>query len=506
MLKVIRRSELSRDEYALATFLQGGVNKKSDEKILIDVDIYLDYVSEPYEYSELWALIERHVGDFDGIVLYDLDPGDVSINMAATLCATHNYLGVPRTLIDRFEGSAEIAFDTADFKGSNAERQRQIFELCKSGLDPSGLVHQVVLGEEFRLELRDYSISEGYFCFFTDQNDEDIAFRHEVLEWADRNIPIYGWTTDEISFLKDISAYGNYVIPMDWSSNHSYFSESTCENGGLKQKNTSFEELTPGKHYLAIVVSDGDNIQWLERDFATTSTFGQRLRSDMNYKMNWTISPSMTSLCPLVMQGLYNKGKNDYFISGVSGIGYTNLMTYPADHLDTFASLTANAMKLSDLHELCMLDNVDMLDDIDDAHCRIDKIACDDQIEGVIWELDPNRYESGKGRVLFSSNNKPFISVRLSLWHPSNAMGNVTKEWLDGYAEMINNMPVSPDTIDGYTVLNVHPWTVTIDDLDYLVSRLDSHIEIVYVKDLIRAVRARVPNRDAVPNERVINN
>ncbi|MBQ9733803.1 MAG: hypothetical protein IJV74_06185, partial [Clostridia bacterium] len=150
MLKVIRRSELSRDEYALATFLQGGMNKKSDEKILIDVDIYLDYVSEPYEYSELWELIERHVGDFDGIVIYDLAPGDVSINMAATLCATHNYLGVPRTLIDRFEGSAEIAFDTADFKGSNAERQRQIFELCKSGLDPSGLVHQVVLGEEFR--------------------------------------------------------------------------------------------------------------------------------------------------------------------------------------------------------------------------------------------------------------------------------------------------------------------------------------------------------------------
>ena len=116
---------------------------------------------------------------------------------------------------------------------------------------------------------------------------------------------------------------------MDWSANHSYFSREIENGASLKQKHSESEPLTPNKHYMAIVVSDGDNVQWLERDFATTSTYGQRLASEMNYKMNWTISPSMVSLCPLVMQGLYDKAKSDYFITGVSGIGYTNLMTYP---------------------------------------------------------------------------------------------------------------------------------------------------------------------------------
>lgn len=501
MLKVIKRESLSRDEYALATFLQGSVNKRRGEKILIDVDIYLSYINEPYEYCDLWELVEQYESSFDGLAVFDLLPGDVSINMAATVCAVDNLLGIPRSLLDRLDSYLPVSFDAAEYKGTAARRQEQVFALYASRLNPRGLVHQVVVGDGYHLELRDFSIAKGYFCFFTDENDEDIAFRHRVLEWAHRNIAIYGWTTNEISFLKDISAYGNYVIPMDWSANHSYLSPDGVEGQTLKQKNTEPEPLPEGKHYLAIVVSDGDNVQWLERDFATTSTFGQRLASDMDYKMNWTVSPSMTTLCPLVMQGLYNKGGNDYFITGVSGIGYTNLMTYPIGHLDAYMDLTDRAMAEADLHEMCMLDNVDMLTDIEDAHRRIDKIAERESVEGAIWEMDPNRYEAGQGRVLFSSNGKPFVSVRLSLWHPSNRPENVTREWLDTYVERLNAMPVSPNRIDGYTVLNVHPWTVSIADLDYLVSRLDSHIETVYVKDFLAAIKANIPHEDAFCKE-----
>lgn len=498
MLKVIKIADLSREEFALASFLQGSVNKKFEEKILIDVDIYLEYTNEEYEYCNLWDLVDMHKNSFDGLAVYDLLPDDVSINMAATVCAVDNLLGVPRTLIDRID-SLPVLFDAKDYTGSNAERQEAVFELYKDRLNPKGLVHQVVVGDDYHIELRDFSIAKGYFCFFTDENKEDISFRHRVLEWANRNIAIYGWTTNEIAFLKDISAYGCYVVPMDWSTNHSYFSPDNSEKFALKQKYAEKESVTPGKHYLTIVVSDGDNVQWLERNFATNSTFGQRLRSKMDYKMNWTISPSMVELCPLVMQGLYNKGRNDYFITGVSGIGYTNLLTYPREHLETYMNLTDEAMKYADLHEMCMLDNTNMLANMADVHDRIDAIAAKESVNGVIWEMDPDRYEDGRGRVFFSSNGKPFVSVRLSLWHPSNRPENVNREWLDEYIERLNRMPVSPNSIDGYTVLNIHPWTVTIDDLDYLMSKLDDHIETLYVKDFLEAVKNNIPHEDAIP-------
>lgn len=502
MLKVIKKSELSRDEYALATFLQGSVNKMFGKEILIDVDVYLEYVREPYEYKSLWELVEKYLPCFDGIALYDLVPDDVGINLAAVACAARNYLGVPRSLSDRIGTGLPVLFDARDYIGSRAERQNAVFEEFGDALDPSGLVHQVVEGDDFHIELRDMAISHGYYTFFTDdESAEDLAFRAKVLSWAERNIGIYGWTKNEIAFLKDISAYGNYVVPMDWSANHSYFSARTATAKQCTQKNHVRDAVCDkNKHYLAIVVSDGDNVQWLERDFATSSTFGQRLRSPMNYKMNWTISPSMTSLCPSVLQGLYDRAKNDYFITGVSGIGYTNLMTYPGEHFETYADISAKAMQMADLKYMCMLDNVNMLGKIEEVHRRLDMLTSHSEISGGIWELDPDRYESGKGRVLFSSDGKPFVSVRLSLWHPSNRMGEVNKEWLDGYINKINSYPCAPDKIDGYTVLNVHPWTVKIEDLDYLVSRLDPHVEIVYVNELLDMITENVPHKDSTPS------
>lgn len=500
MLRVIKREGLSREEYALASFLQGSVNKKYPMSLLIDVDIYISYVKEPYEYCNLWDIVDEYIDEFDGIALYDLAANDVGINMAATVCAAENTLGVPRALFDRFDGKLPVVFDASDYEGSRAERQEAIFNKYRDRLASSGLVHQVVIGDDYRLELRDFAISKGYFTFFTDENAEDIAFRGRVLSWADRNIPIYGWTTNEIAFLKNVSAYGNYVIPMDWSANHSYFSQNEGDSILLKQKNVGKEGLTPGKHYMAIVVSDGDNVQWLERDFATTSTYGQRIDSPMNYKMNWTISPSMVEICPLVMQGLYDKAKNDFFITGVSGIGYTNLMTYPMEHVEAYAKLTNDAMEAADLEYMCMLDDANMLENMDEVRKKLDIFASYDNFKGAIWELDPHRYESGKGRVIFSTNGKPFVSVRLSLWHPSNRPGNITREWLDSYADIINSYTVSPNTIDGYSVLNVHPWTVAVDDIDYLVSKLDEHIELVYVKDMLEAIEKNVPCEDAFPN------
>ena len=499
MLKVIKREGLTREEYALATFLQGSINKKHPKSILIDVDIYLEYANVPFVYCDLWDVVNEYINEFDGIALYDLAAGDAGINLAATVCAVENFLGVPRGILSKIEGKLPVCFDAADYKGTNAERQSKIFDKYCDSLNPSGLIHQVVLGDDYHLTLRDFAISKGYFTFFTDENDEDLAFRRKVLLWANRNIPIYGWTTNEIAFLKNVSAYGNYVIPMDWSANHSYFSLEKEESVALKQKNTERTPLTPNKHYVAIVVSDGDNVQWLERDFSTTSTYGQRLRSPMNYKINWTISPSMVELCPLVMQGLYNKAKNDYFITGVSGIGYTNILTYPMEHIETYANLTSKAMAASNLKYMCMLDNTNMLGNMDDVRKKLDTFASYDNIKGAIWEMDPNRYEDGKGRIFFSSNGKPFVSVRLSLWHPSNKPGSITHEWLDAYADTINSYPISPDTIDGYTVLNVHPWTMTIEDLDYLVSKLDDHVEIVYVNDMLEAIEKNIPCKDAMP-------
>lgn len=496
MVYAIRTQDMSREEFSLAVFLQGGVNKRG-KRLLLDVDHYLSYIKEQVTYLTLSEAVARFAPEFEGAAVYDLGRGDVSVNLAATVCAAENYLGFPRPLLGLVP-DLTVRFDAAEVRGSNAERQREIFLRYRDRLNPSGLVHQVVVGDDYHLELRDFAIARGFFTFFTDENEEDLAFRREVMSWAERNIPVFGWTTDEIGFVRSISEYGNFVIPMDWSCNHSYF--GTEEMVSVRQNCNEPVQLSRGKHYLTIVVSDGDNVQWLERDFSTTSHFGQRIRCNQGYPMNWTVAPSMTYLCPEVLQSLYAQADHDYFITGVSGIGYNNLMTYPREHLPRYAALTAQAMRAADLHYMCMLDNLETTRDTADVTARLDELAQYDQIGGGIWELDPDRYGSGRGRVFWSSNGKPFVSVRLSLWHPSNRPDMVTREWLDGFAAEINRMPVKPDAIEGYTVLNVHPWTTNMRQLDYIVSQLAPHVEILYVRDFLEAIRRNVPHINRIPD------
>ncbi|MCD8373185.1 MAG: hypothetical protein LUD27_07795 [Clostridia bacterium] len=284
---------------------------------------------------------------------------------------------------------------------------------------------------------------------------------------------------------------------MDWSCNHSFFGQS--DYCSVKQKYSGREKVSSDKHYLCIAVSDGDNVQWLERNFMTDGHFGQRCRSNKGYKLNWTVAPSMGKLCPEVLQKIYSMANNDYFITGVSGIGYTNTMSYPYKYLSEYSALTEEAMKVSDLNYMCLLDNFALTSDEENVTKRLDEFAKYDRIGGGIWELDPDRYESGKGRVFWSSNGKPFVSVRLSMWHPSNDPDQTNDEWIKSYADKINSMPVCPDKIDGYTVLNVHPWTVNINQLNYFVSLLSENVEILFVKDFIEEIKKNVPHVNAVP-------
>ena len=485
MVYTLLWQKMAEDEQALSQFVQGILNRKG-HKIFIDVDNYKSYLKEPAKEIDLWKLIKDNASEFSGAVCYDLNCNDVGINMAATLSAATDLLGVPRTLISKVNAlGIKTVRDLAEIKGSRAQRQRCIFNEVKQNLSKTALVHQVVKGGNFHLMLRDFSIANRWACIYTSESEEDRAFRKEVLEWLDCNVPVYGWNDDEIAFIRDISTYGEYAVPTDWSCNHSYFGQNRHT---VKQHTPRTKVAKGNKHYMAIVVSDGDNVQWLEREFCTTSTFGQRQRSKANYKMNWTFSPSLAELCPDAADAIFAGKKNDYFISGVSGVGYANSLSYPREHLDGFTESTAKAMAHSDLNVVCLLDYLPLTEDAAFAADRLSSYTRFDNILGGVWELDPDHYRGGRGKI-FWSDGKPFISVRLSLWHPSDQPGNVTREWLDEFIDKLNALPVAPDSEDGYTVLNVHPWTITIDDLDYVVSKLDSKFELVYADELIELVK-----------------
>lgn len=492
MVYVLSYDKMNDDERALALSVQGIVNRY-DKRVFIDVDRYRDYlIDKELRFVGVFEIIKIFKNIFTGFVSYDLNCRDVGVNMAATISAAYDVLGVPYALKDKVSslGLNELA-DLADVKGDPAQRQKIVFDFCFGRLNKDGLVHQVVEPGNFHIRLRDLAVCKRYACIYTDESEQGKSFRRYVLSKLQSNIPVYGWNSDEISFIKDISVFGDYALPSDWSCNHSYFSQ---EEASVTQSRVN-SPVSRNKHYVALVVSDGDNIQWLERDFALDGgAFGQRKESPNRYKMTWTISPSLIKLCPTVAKDIYSSAREDYFISGVSGIGYANLLAYPPEHLDEFTSKTRSAMQKSDLRVVCMLDNFANTENTALVQNVLSKYSRFDDVIGGVWELDPDRYGSGRGKI-FWSDGKPFVSVRFTMWHPGGDMSCVTDKWLEDLANEVNSMPVCPSKEEGYSVVNVHPWTMNQRSIDYFVSKLDlNKVELVYADELLNLIKNNVHN------------
>ena len=85
------------------------------------------------------------------------------------------------------------------------------------------------------------------------------------------------------------------------------------------------------------------------------------------------------------------------------------------------------------------------------------------------------------------------------MWYPSGNPDDVTKEWLKEQADIINAKKADLSSINGYTVINIHPWTIGTDDLQYFISQLDDNIEIIGIDELLSAVKQNIPHEFAQP-------
>ncbi len=486
--------KLSLEELALIESLQGLVNRHTKETgvgLYIDAENYMVYLKK---YKVIYLTFDEAIIEFKeyikGIVLFDITPGNISINTACNMATIYDAVMVDYKLfkvISKY--NFKELFDTKELNGDFIDQQKYIFDNYKHLFNNNALVHQVTKKDCHHIRLRDYAIKNKWMCLYTGEDKKSFEFREEVLKWLESNSPIYGWTSDEISFVDHISQYGNYVCPADWSLNHSLLDEIDADIP--KQPSMKADEIDNINkyHYVTIVCSDGDNIQWLERDFATSSSFGERIKTEQNFPMSFTISPTLADVSPIVLEYIYKQGKNNYFVSGVSGVGYMNPCNYPKNHLKNFCDKTAKFMSICDLNIVTLLDNLKNLYHVTEV---LDEYAKHDNIYGGIYELDPTMYGGGNGKIYWSSNGKPFASVRETMWAPDGTNKTVTEEWLTGIADRINNYKVDPTSEDGYTVLNYHPWSMKIENLERLVKKLDSHVKIISTNKFIELVKNNV--------------
>ena len=416
---------------------------------------------------------------------------NLSIDHAATVSGVEGWIMVDSSLVSKaIAAGFAPGIDVSDYT------TRQIFEKYKSRLNNQLLLNQ----NPQKAMLRDYSIAAKAFCGYMDYITDDSMIRTEIGQWAAKNAPIIGWTENEVNFVSVNSTLSLITLAADWAISLSFLSgyspAATLSFPNYQKRNIT---ATKGKHYLAIVMSDGDNIQWLERTFMDdTRWYGSSRRG--SFPMTWTVSPALADLGPGVLKSIYSRGSaNDDFIAGPSGIGYINPSEYNETALPDYSAKTAGYMSRTGLSSVNFLDSFANEDSL--AY-----FAAQNQIKGGVWSLG-DYYLEGKGGVYWS-NDKPFVSVRETLWRDGNDNHNKYYGFTERVAQRINSYKTDPTDISGYTVLIAHAWSIgTMEYINRFVRQLDDHVELVTVDELLDLVKANVPHTnveqaaDIAPNE-----
>lgn len=495
---VVNANALTAQELEMVVSLQGIVAQTS-ATIYIDYDsdsaMWLKQLTELYgvhvQYADnCWQLVEtfRNYIKDDKYVLYssthdkNASPIAQSINYATVVSAVDNYLMV----------SADLQNEAANHNLSLGKDVREdyntasIFAEYKGRLNKSVVVHQ----NPTKWQLRDYAIAAKAMCFYSDFYDGSSDTKNEILQWADVNCPVLGWTENEVNFVASNSLFGKITVAADWSKNLSLTSAIPAEQSYTPTKYDQRKlKAENGKHYLAIVMSDGDNLQWMQNGFASDSKyFGSEHRGE--FPITWTIAPSMYNLSPNVLKYLYDNGTaQDQFIAGPSGVGYINPEQYNADALGEYAKLTAAYMQATGLQYINTID------------AKTDKNALDvfakyDSIKGGVMS-EGNMYIEGGGAVYWC-NDKPFVSVRETLWrNAGDDNNNRYYGFVERVAQRINAYSTDCTQIEGYTVLVAHAWSIgSMDYISRFVEQLDEHVELVTVGELLDLVSANVEHVD----------
>ncbi|MCM2291176.1 hypothetical protein NAC44_02385 [Allorhizobium sp. BGMRC 0089] len=156
--------------------------------------------------------------------------------------------------------------------------------------------------------------------------------RDFLLNQLSTSSPVYGWgpvTQDgEKEFITNVSQYGDYYVAADCAFNLTALSQmdvrplscppdiSTTDDSASNDK-----AQTDDKKYVAFVMSDGDNLQWLLNRGNYTGWWGSPYRGLV--PIGWTFSPSLYDLAPSVWNYyIESLSDNDEVICGASGIGY----------------------------------------------------------------------------------------------------------------------------------------------------------------------------------------
>jgi hypothetical protein len=351
----------SDDEIIMFSCFQGLVNKDKTEIILFGpggamrrehwpsvIGITLGNTTRYSTPATRYQLVYEYKNKIKGLVVYNTPPDNRSPlahyrNAATTIANVHGYLPVTPEIKTNL-ANAGLTFPESkiiDITGWKEDTPLSIYQKIYDEYWPRCskrlLVHMSV-GNTVRLApLRDLAAATGAAVIWLDTkewNTEERAlykkFMKDMADSPGTSIAL-GWGTTERSVITAGAEFGISMIPSDDYANATVFSATDHQiNIPKVPKRPPLEN----KLYLAMYITDGDNIQYVQG--AMKSNWDNAEKNRGKVAINWTISPGLVDIGPGILNYYYNTSSAyECFVAGPSGMGYIMpLNTLPENERD----------------------------------------------------------------------------------------------------------------------------------------------------------------------------
>ena len=318
---------LSDDAKIMLSTMQGLVNRKKTRIYLNGTNALQEGLHtwperlgiRRKEWTDLYGLVKKYAAELDGVVLYNSQNLHVR-NLAGSIAGIKNLLPVEESLYTTFADHGIDLKVVCDLTGltfrDHLEVYRYLYDTYWKDCSRRIFVSlNPVVHTNFT---RDMAAAVGAGVVWLDSR---IPEEKEMLDLFLQDLTpgksiILGWWPEERSGIGEGTSFGVSTIPSDFYENSTvHASFPHIMHIPPVPKKPELEN----KIYLALFLSDGDNVQYCQHRMSVLWEDKDR----GSIPLNWTVSPGLVDIGPGILNYFYDSvTDNDCFSSGPSGLGY----------------------------------------------------------------------------------------------------------------------------------------------------------------------------------------
>jgi hypothetical protein len=363
-LDVIDSAGRPADEQTLIVTLEGLVNRTQPRIYVLDGGegkrFWLDQLGvTTRDVADSFALITKYLGEIAGIAIYDPAQPD-TINLATTIAGLQGGVVASPALAQRLTTAPFALPVLADLRNNHFASKLDVYQYELDHYAATA-THRLIIGLNPGIAgtLRDYAVATRAMTVWLDpRQSAEQQLLSRFLRLLPPNSPYLGWWADEPSGVRAASGFGVPVYAADFSCNLTVL-------GGAPRGSAPVAPPPPApplrnKVYVAIFMSDGDNLQ--EDQHLVPLKWADARRGSV--PIGWTIDPALVDVAPSLLRYYQRTATpNDVLVSGPSGLGYTYPAAWPAGAFDSYARLTGGYLAAAGLRVITVWNNgVDLSD------------------------------------------------------------------------------------------------------------------------------------------------